>query len=147
MADTPITLSPEQEAEFNRQVNTQPASQTAGAIDPLKDFTPEQLVSLSTQDPDNFSIANEFANRPDIQKDPALVSKVANAYSQLKDRGFKLADLPGPGKIAGTLWDTAKGFGKQAWNYASAASLPFSALYGKLAGEPDQYYAELAKQA
>lgn len=117
-------LTPEQQAEYIasggfRLTPEQLAAAQPAGIDALRDFTPEQLVSAQVQDPDNFDMVAALRARPNFQRDPKTVNNVANAFNLLKQRGI-LQDLPGPSRIAHTLYDAARGFGKQVWNYVSA---------------------------
>lgn len=116
MADEIITLSPEQEAQYN-QVAT---FNSSGDFNPLRDFDANQIFELAVQDPDNFDIASEFSRQPELHGDAAQVQKAADALHLIRQRGFTLSDLPGPKKIAGAAVGIAKGFGKQALNYLTA---------------------------
>lgn len=111
-----IQLTPEQQALYN-----QAAPAAAVEINPLRDFDANQLAELAVKDKENFDLVGEFRRNQDMWADPAHVQKAADALDIVKQRGFELSDLPGPAKIGKTVLESAKGFGKQLWNYASAA--------------------------
>lgn len=123
----PVTLSPEQQAQYR---------QATGIVDPFQDFNPQQLADLTVSDPDNFDLVGRYSERKDLHSNPELNQKVADAYNLLKQRSV-LADLPSGKRVVKTLWDTAKGFGKQAWNYASAFAAPAAAAIAAVKGEDD----------
>lgn len=139
MADEIITLSPEQEAQYNAATTSQPSQPTTPAqpedINPLRDLDANQIFELAVQDPDNFDIAAEFARQPDLHGDQAQVQKAADALHLLRQRGFSLSDLPGPRKIAGAAAGIVKGFGKQALNYLTAGVNVGSAMVSDLMGK------------
>lgn len=109
-----IQLTPEQEALYNQSAQPQP-------INPLRDFNANQLAELAVQDKENFDLVDEFQRNQDLWGDAATVQKTADALDIVKQRGFELSDLPGPATIGKTVLESAKGFGKQLWNYADAA--------------------------
>jgi hypothetical protein len=115
MALTPADLTPQEQQEFDKLSAAQPQP-----LNPIRDLSAQELADLSVQDKDNFDLVNEFRNNQDLWKDPQTVQKVADAHNLIKQRGFKFSDLPGPAKVAGQVYDVAKGLVKQAWNYAGA---------------------------
>jgi hypothetical protein len=114
----PVQLSPSEAAN---------ARQQSGQIDPLQDFSPEQLVDLQRQDP-NFNLVNEYSQRTDLQEQPGMNQKIADAYHLARQTGNVFEKYIGntpletAGKVGAAViktgWETAKGFGRQAWNYA-----------------------------
>lgn len=128
---TKVKLDPAQAAAFRK---------STGQLDPLLDFTSDQLASLQQQTPE-FNPVQEFSNRPEAQT-PDIKQKVADAFhiartTQNFGKQF-LGIEPGAGvaenalnigeKIGTTAWDIAKGFGKQAWNYAQGFATPVGAM-------------------
>src|SRR5882724_1732192 len=111
-----IQLTPDQQHDYETQAA---AVATPKPINPFRDLDSASLADLATQDP-TFDIASEFSRNPDLHYDPATVQKAADALHAVRQRGFQMSDLPGPKKIAGSVIDTAKGFGKQLWNYSQA---------------------------
>lgn len=124
---TPIQPTPEEKAAYEAQFGPAP-------LNPIRDLSAQELADLSVQDKDHFDIVSAFRSQPDLHKDPAIVQKAADALNLVKQRGFKLSDLPSPGQAAAGVLHSAKGFGKQLWNYANvgadvigaAATSPFS---------------------
>lgn len=154
--DEVVQLTPEQQAQYsaasqNDVVNLTPDQQTqyrqqAGIVDPFHDFSPQQLVDLTVADPEHFDLVGKFAERPELRNDPAATQKVADAYNLLKQRGI-LEDLPNGKQILKTVWDTAKGFGKQAWNYAQAIAAPVGAGIAEAAGQPPEVPEQMLSEA
>ena len=125
----PASLSPDEQKELAAAEGAQ--QQPGTPINPLRDLSAQELSELQVKSPDTFDITSEFQKQKDLWSDPALVQKAADAYNLVKQRGFQISDLPGPKKILGTAVDVAKGFGKQAWNYANAAGAAVAgAVYG-----------------
>jgi len=128
---TQVKLDETQAAEFRK---------STGQLDPLKDFNPEQLAALQQQTPE-FDPVKQFASRPELESDPAIKQKVADAFHISRtpsDFGKQFLGIePGAGtaenalnvakKAWGTVFDIAKGFGKQAWNYAQGFAAPLVA--------------------
>lgn len=115
----PATLTPEEQAEFDRMSPPAPAAPQGQSV--LHALSAPELAELAVKDKDNFDLVSEFRQNQDTWSDPAIVQKVADAHNLLKQRGFKFADLPGPGKIAKQVFDVGRGLLKQGWNYANAA--------------------------
>jgi hypothetical protein len=111
-----ISLTPEQASEARKQT---------GQFDPLVDFTSDQLAELQTQNPD-FNLVQAVAARPDVQQKIGMPQKFADAFNTLRQKGTFGAQLDIK-KVPGQLFDIAKGFGKQAWNYAQALATPVGA--------------------
>lgn len=126
-----VQLTPDQEAEYNK------SSAASAPLNPIRDLNANQLAELAVKDKDNFDLVGEFRRNQDLWKDPSVIEKVADAHNQVKQRGFKLADVPGPKKIAGQVLDVAKGFGKQAWNYAQMVATPVAGAIGDITGLVD----------
>jgi len=138
----PIQLTPEEIAEYENA-----AQQGApAALNPIRDFSADELFDLAIKDKDNFDLVSEFRRNKDLWQDQATVQKIADVHSRIKDRGFELSDIPGPGKVARTVFDIAKGFGKQAWNYANAFAMPFIGMAGELTGQGPGFQTELAQE-
>lgn len=114
----PASLSPAEQQE----IASLEAAPQQTPLNPLRDLSSQELFELTTKDPDNFDIVREFRNNKELWQNPEVVQKAADALNAAKARGFSFADLPGPGKVAGMALDVAKGFGKQLWNYAAAAT-------------------------
>jgi hypothetical protein len=126
-----IRLDPDQAKALRQQT---------GQLDPLQDFSAEQLVELQKQNPE-FNLINQYSARTDLQQQPGMNQKIADAHNLLRRSPIspeQFGITPGAGVIAntggvlakagGAVWDIAKGFGKQAWNYAQAASAPVTAM-------------------
>jgi len=120
-----MPLTPEEIAEAN---SLESAAQPK-PLNPIKDLSAQELVDLTTKDPDNFDLVSEFQRNKDLWADSNLVQKVADAHNLVKQRGFQFSDLPGPKKLLKSGFDVVKGFGKQIWNYANAAG---AAVAGQL---------------
>jgi len=110
----PVQLTPEEIA------SAQPVNQ-ANPVNPIRDFTPDQLVALQRQAPESFDIIQQFLSDPTAQKDPAVRRNAEQAYHQLRQEPW-YHDLPTPAQMAGSVGTIVKGFGKQASNYAYAAA-------------------------
>jgi len=140
-----IQLTPAEIAEYENA-----AGQSApAALSPIRDFSADELFDLAIKDKDHFDLVGEFRRNKELWQDPATVQKVADVHSRIKDRGFELSDLPGPGKVARTVFDIAKGFGKQAWNYANAlVGIPIASAIGEITGAAGQpgFTTELAQE-
>jgi hypothetical protein len=123
--------TPAQVAEYNSlPPDNSPAPPGAGTeINPIRDLSAHDLADLQVKELDKFDLVSEFRANKDLWSDPNLVSKVAEAHNLIRQRGFQFSDLPGPKKIAGQVFDVAKGLGKQVWNYAK---LPVAAGAGLL---------------
>jgi hypothetical protein len=139
----PLQLTPEEISAYEAAAQQQPAS-----INPLRDLSADDLFSLATQDKE-FDLVNEFRRNKDLWGDQNLVSKVADVHERIKQRGFQLSDIPGPGKMAHTAFGIAKGFGKQAWNYANALiGVPVAGAIGEITGDARNpgFHTELAQE-
>lgn len=148
----PITLTPEQEAEYNQKS----AALAPQPINPIRDFDAPTLAELSVKDP-SFNLVDTFRQNKDLWADPATVQKVADAHNLVKQRGFKVEDIAAvkaakEGDVLGTAeavvkpaWDIAKGFGKQIWNYATAATMPLVDIAGAVTGQGPGFTEELGK--
>lgn len=108
-----VQLTPEQVAQYNQAAPVE--------VNPIRDFDATQLAELAVKDKEGFDLVGEFRRNQDLWADPAQVQKAADALDLVKQRGFELSDLPGPARIGKTVLESAKGFGKQLWNYGSAA--------------------------
>ena len=141
----PIQLTPEEIAAYESA-----ASQAAPTgINPIRDLSADDLFKLATEDKDNFDLVGEFRRNKDLWGDQNIVQKIADVNNRVKQRGFELSDIPGPGKIAHTVFDIAKGFGKQAWNYANALiGAPIAGAIGEITGDASQpgFHTELAQE-
>lgn len=134
MAD-PIQLSPAEVAEYEKLAN----GNAPQPVSPLRDFSADELFDLSIKDQDNFNLVSEFRRNKDLWQDPNVVQKVADVHSRIKQRGFSVSDIPGPKKVAETVFGIAKGLGKQAWNYANAlVGVPIASAIGEVTGDADQ---------
>lgn len=132
-----LTLAEQQEYEAKA------AALESQKANPLRDLDSASLAELASKDPE-FNIPQEFARQPDLHGDPATVQKVADAYHAVRQRGFQASDLPGPKKIVGTVYDVAKGFGKQAWNYAQAlVGTPLASAVGQVTGQGPEFQSAL----
>lgn len=140
----PIQLTPAEIAEYENAAG----SAAPVAINPLRDFSADELFDLAIKDKSNFDLIGEFRRNKDLWKDPATIQKVADVHSRIKDRGFELEDIPSAGKVARTVFDIAKGFGKQAWNYADALVVtPMVGAVGEITGQGPGFQTELAQEA
>lgn len=141
----PATLTPEETAEFNKLEQT--AAPANKPINPIKDLSSQELFELSTKDPDNFDLVHEVLNQPGIENDAAVMEKVEQAHNLVKQRGFKMEDLPGPKKIGKTVVDTVAGFGRQAWNYANAGVAQGMSIGAAALGAPQSFSDALDTEA
>lgn len=126
-----ITLSPAEQAEYEQLATKQPAA--GASFNPFTDLSAEELADLSIKDKDNFDLVTQFQQNKPLWKDQSVVQKTADALDIIEKRGFELADIPGPRKIAGAVKDVAVGLGKNAWNIVSGTvTAPFSFVGEKL---------------
>ncbi len=132
-----ITLTPEEEAQLT------PVEQ---GFNPLRDFTAPEIADLAVADKDNFDIASEFARQPELHGDQATVQKTADALHLIRQRGFKLQDLPSVPQAFKTAVGVVEGFGNQALNYVSAGLDVGMGMGAQLFGDQDTAD-ELAQQA
>src|SRR6185295_4135006 len=65
-----VDLTPEQLAEYRKQT---------GELDPLLDFTPEQLAQIEINDPEGGNLRRMYMDRPDLIGDPDTIKKLAQA--------------------------------------------------------------------
>src|SRR5579859_4005536 len=91
----PVQLTPEEIA------SAQPVNQ-ANPVNPIRDFTPDQLVALQRQAPESFDIIQQFLSDPTAQKDPAVRRNAEQAYHQLRQEPW-YHDLPTPAQMAGSV--------------------------------------------
>jgi len=140
-----ITLTPDEQAEFDSKQSEQPAA--GNEINSIRDLDAAQLKDLAVSDPENFDLVNEFRRNPELHKDQPTVDKVADAYNQIKQRGFRFSDLPGPKKLFSQVVDVAKGFGKQAWNYGNVIAAPLVGAAGEITGQGPGFQEEVAQDA
>lgn len=158
MADLPlggqVTLSPDQIAsatESSVASETSPSLQIGestklssdqipqtGQLDPLRDFSADQLVELQKQTPE-FQLIPSYAWRRDLQEIPGMNNKIAEAYMTARQSGnwydkykgnnvFETATNIGQG-VLGSVAGFIKGMGKVGWNYANAlATTPLAAV-------------------
>lgn len=141
----PVQLSPAEVAEYEKLAG----GSAPQAVSPLRDFSADELFDLSVKDKDNFDLVSEFRRNKDLWQDPNVVQKVAEVHSRIKQRGFSVSDIPGPKKIAESVFGIAKGLGKQAWNYANAlVGVPIASAIGEVTGDADQpgFNTELAQE-
>lgn len=123
----PIQPTPEEKAAYEAQFGPAP-------LNPIRDLSAQELADLAVQDKEHFDIVSAFRSQPELHGNPDVVQKAADALNLVKQRGFKLEDLPSPGQAVKGVITSAKGFGKQLWNYANiagdvigaAATAPFS---------------------
>jgi broad specificity phosphatase PhoE/ribosomal protein S18 acetylase RimI-like enzyme len=89
-------VSPEEQSQYWQQAQSQPApspqvqpGQLVGEdgkpVDPFS-LSAKDLADLTTQSGDKFDLVSQFAARPDLQTDPRMVDKVADAYHQLREQ-------------------------------------------------------------
>jgi hypothetical protein len=145
MAD--LVPTPAEIAEYEKSASA-PAAAPA-QLNPIRDLSADELYDLATKDKEGFDVVNEFRRNKPLWGDPNLVQKVADVHDRVKERGFQMSDLPGPGKIASTAFDIAKGFGKQAWNYANAlVGVPIASAIGEVTGDSKNpgFNTELAQE-
>lgn len=143
MPGAPIQLTPEQIASAQpvaiqltpeQIASAQPADQ---GVNPLHSFTPEQLVALQKQAPENFDVVQSFLSDPTAQKDPALRQKAEDTFHLLRQEPW-YKDLPSAGQVLSNVGGIAKGFYKQGINYAGAASGAVALEAGKALGADEQ---------
>lgn len=125
-----VQLTPEEIAAYEQVAGPAPPP----VFDPLKELTVAELAELAVKDK-TFDIAFTFRSSPDLHGDAAQVQKAADALNLVKQRGFKLQDLPTLGEAGGVVWQTAKGFGQQLWNYANAAGNIVQSAVADLVGD------------
>ncbi len=123
----------EEIAEYEKLAS---ASAPAPEFNPIRDLSSDELFDLSIKDSENFNLLSQFRQNKNLWQDQATIDKVADVNNRIKQRGFSLSDIPSAKKIAGTVFDIAKGFGKQAWNYASAlVGAPIASAIGEVTGD------------
>lgn len=128
MADTPVTLTPEEQAFFDQQ-SPQPIQlspedekffrQQVGELDPIRDLDAKDIAELARKDYQNFSILGAFNADPTLQQDPATVQKIADAYHDYVFNTSLRESLPTVPEVAKTIAGGARGLGKNLWNYAT----------------------------
>jgi hypothetical protein len=142
MADV-IAPTPEEIAEYEKAASAAAPAQ----LNPVRDLSADELFELATKDSDNFDLVSEFRRNKDLWGDPNVVQKVADVNDRVRQRGFQFSDIPGPSKIAHTVFDIAKGFGKQAWNYANALiGAPLVGAIGEVTGQGPGFQTEVAQE-
>lgn len=130
ITDLPVyTPTPEEKAAYEQQFGPPP-------INPIRDLTSQELVDLQVADKDHFDLVSSFRQNKDLWGDQSIIQKVADANNLLKQRGFSFSDLPTPTKALGMAWDVAKGFGKQLWNYGTAAVTTGMGIAADVVGSP-----------
>lgn len=135
--------TPEEIAEYEKTASQTPIQ----GLNPVRDLSADELFELATKDPDNFHLESELERNKDLWGDPNTVQKVADVSQRIADRGFTFEDLPGPKKIARSVFDIAKGFGKQAWNYAQALiGTPIAGAVGEVTGQGPGFQTALAQE-
>ena len=67
--------------------------QKAGLADPMLDLTPREMADLQHKSPEKFNLMAAFQVRPDVQKNPEAVSKVAQAWSILNNTPMNAEDV------------------------------------------------------
>lgn len=143
----PVELSPAEQAEYFQQAK--PSQQPAGSlvddqgkpVDPFRDLSSSDLADLAKQSPDKFDLISQFVARPDLQKDPATVQKVADAFHELRQQPIDWKDLAkhAPGNITNIFAGLGR-FGLKATSGAlkQLASLGIAATPGKTPEEQDE---------
>lgn len=133
----PVELSPDQQAAYNQPT----------ALDPLKDFSSDQLYELAKQDPE-FRVLEQFSGRPELQKDPAMVSKIAQTlYRQKLDPWYTGVSVKGMAKGVGGFAKGAYGqVSNVAQNAADSISLGIGHLLGADEGTLDQLGRDIQKR-
>jgi len=137
------------------------ASAQPAALDVFKELSPEQLVELQKQSPEDFNIVNQFISRPDLHSDASIKQKVADAFDLASQT--PLLDTLAPGNTVGERAVSAlktggkgvlgivKGAGKTAFNLAQAGATmtlaPLAPLVGTTVKDvQDQALRNLAEQ-
>lgn len=123
-ASQPIKLSPEEQSQAISAAQEQ-------STDLLRSATPDELVDMQKEG--TIDIPSAFAGRPDLQKDPEAVARVADAFHKLREQPW-YSDLPGPAKIAENVGGIVKGMTKYGVNLAQQATGGVSMGLAKLAG-------------
>src|SRR6267142_1500671 len=105
---TPDQIAAAQPAEslaVGAQVKLSPDQISAAQpvrLDPLRDFTAEQLASLEKQDPENFNIIQHYAPRTELQQVPGMNQKIADAYHITRQTPLLDTLAPGNGALSRT---------------------------------------------
>jgi hypothetical protein len=114
----------------------------AGLIDPLFDLPVDDLAALATETKGTFNLKEIFNSRPEVHANPAVVQRVADAYTKYAD-STKLLSLPSTvgewKQAAGGLWDMAKGYAK-----TFAVGLP-AAVVANVPGVPRELQMDAEK--
>jgi len=149
---TPDQIAAAQPAEslaVGAQVKLSPDQISAAQpvrLDPLRDFTAEQLASLEKQDPENFNIIQHYAPRTELQQVPGMNQKIADAYHITRQTPLLDTLAPGNGALsrtggalrqgAGAVWDIAKGAAHTVSNLVQAGATVLTApVYAALTGD------------
>lgn len=125
----PVELSPEETDQYwsgQQPQSGQLTDETGKPVDPFKDLSTEDLVALGNKSPEQFDLLSAFDARPDLQKDPQMVAKVADAYHEL--RKPLLPSGLTAGKVAENVWGTLKGLGRNAANLTGGTALLLNSL-------------------
>src|SRR4051812_44200078 len=88
-----IRLDPDQAKALRQQT---------GQLDPLQDFSAEQLVELQKQNLE-FNLINQYSARTDLQQQPGMNQKIADAHNLLRRSPIspeQFGITPGAGVIA-----------------------------------------------
>lgn len=92
----PVQLSPEETAQYWQSKGTQaPGTLVDDQGQPVDPFSlpAKDIADLVKNAPDKFDLISQFSARPDLQKDPATVDKVADAFHQVREQPIDWGDL------------------------------------------------------
>lgn len=129
-----MAITPEEIAEAEAiEAEMLKAAPPAPQFNVLRDLTADEIAELAVKDK-TFIIAEEFNRQKDLHADPAFVEKTAEALNTVKQRGFKLEDLPSVPEAAGAVGTALKGLAGQAWNYANIAGNVVAGAASELVG-------------
>lgn len=109
----PVDLSPQEQAQYWQQSGQQPpgtlVDDQGKPVDPFS-LPASDIADLVKQAPDKFDLVSQFAARPELQKDPAMVSKVADAFHQLRQQPIDWLDLlkKAPGNVTNVIGGLAR---------------------------------------
>lgn len=86
---SPVDLSPQdQSAYWQSQGGQAPGTLVDDQGKPVDPFSlpAKDIADLVKSAPDKFDLISQFSARPDLQKDPAMVDKVADAFHQVREQ-------------------------------------------------------------
>jgi len=126
----PVQLTPAQEADFRQQT---------GTLDPILDFSTEQIAELAKQDTEGFDLVSEFQRNRKRYADPAIAQKAADALDLIESQTSVIGGVTQAvlhpartvGRAVGATFDIGKNMGRIAWRMLTEAPTAVGAAIGE----------------